>query len=243
MARPSSAPWVPRGPASTSSTSPSRHGRHAHPRRSPPTSSSSPSLTASSRAGTPRGSPSWLPDGRVRRRRPRAGTAEPDELKTRALPALVQGKDARRRRGRPPPPDPRGAREPRGAKMVVTPHAGEFERLFGRRSPKTSRRGSAIVKKAAGEHNSMVVLLKGPTDVDERRGEGRAQRHALARDDRGWDGRRPHRRDGGLPPRDWGASRPPAALPTSTGSRAPRPRTSLVSTSRLRRGRVASRRR
>ncbi len=50
------------------------------------------------------------------------------------------------------------------AKMVVTPHAKEFERLFGVALPETLDERVAAVKKAAGEHG-VVVLLKGPTDV------------------------------------------------------------------------------
>lgn len=49
-------------------------------------------------------------------------------------------------------------------KMIVTPHVGEFERLFGATVPADLAERAAIVRRLAGEH-SMVVLLKGPTDV------------------------------------------------------------------------------
>jgi len=50
------------------------------------------------------------------------------------------------------------------AKMVVTPHAREFERLFGVKLPDALEERVPVVKKAAGDNN-VVVLLKGPTDV------------------------------------------------------------------------------
>jgi ADP-dependent NAD(P)H-hydrate dehydratase len=53
--------------------------------------------------------------------------------------------------------------EQRG-KMIVTPHAGEFERLFGEKVPDGLDARVALVRKAAGDHG-VVVLLKGPTDV------------------------------------------------------------------------------
>jgi len=56
------------------------------------------------------------------------------------------------------------APKPHLAKMVVTPHAREFERLFGLKLPDALDERVALVKKAAGEHD-VVVLLKGPTDV------------------------------------------------------------------------------
>ena len=50
-------------------------------------------------------------------------------------------------------------------KMVVTPHAGEFERLFGSKlsTDDTSSRVDMVTKNAR-EHN-LIVLLKGPTDI------------------------------------------------------------------------------
>ncbi len=49
-------------------------------------------------------------------------------------------------------------------KMVVTPHASEFERLFGTKlSTDTASRVDAVMKNAR-EHN-LTVLLKGPTDI------------------------------------------------------------------------------
>ena len=49
-------------------------------------------------------------------------------------------------------------------KMVVTPHAGEFERLFGEKVTDALDERVALVKNAAAKHG-VVVLLKGPTDV------------------------------------------------------------------------------
>jgi len=50
------------------------------------------------------------------------------------------------------------------AKTIVTPHAGEFERLFGEKPPDVLEERTAAVKRAAAQHN-LVVVLKGPTDV------------------------------------------------------------------------------
>ncbi len=49
-------------------------------------------------------------------------------------------------------------------KMIVTPHAKEFERLFGEKVPEALDERVALVKKVSSTHN-VVVLLKGPTDV------------------------------------------------------------------------------
>ena len=49
-------------------------------------------------------------------------------------------------------------------KMVVTPHAGEFERLFGTKLPvDVGPRAEAVAMKA--KENGVTVLLKGPTDI------------------------------------------------------------------------------
>ena len=50
------------------------------------------------------------------------------------------------------------------AKTVVTPHAGEFERLFGQKVPDELEGRTELVRRAAADHG-LVVLLKGPTDV------------------------------------------------------------------------------
>ncbi len=47
---------------------------------------------------------------------------------------------------------------------VVTPHAGEFARLFGESPPSELKKRIALVEKHA-KANSVTVLLKGPTDV------------------------------------------------------------------------------
>ena len=52
----------------------------------------------------------------------------------------------------------------RGARAVVTPHAGEFERLFGVKLPDdTAGRVEAVSTQA--KRAEVTVLLKGPTDV------------------------------------------------------------------------------
>ena len=52
----------------------------------------------------------------------------------------------------------------RGTRTVVTPHAGEFERLFGERLPDDIDGRVAMVSSRAKEAG-VTVLLKGPTDV------------------------------------------------------------------------------
>jgi ADP-dependent NAD(P)H-hydrate dehydratase len=52
----------------------------------------------------------------------------------------------------------------KGAPAVVTPHAKEFERLFGRSLP-ADVRGHAEVASACAKEAKVVVLLKGPTDI------------------------------------------------------------------------------
>ena len=49
-------------------------------------------------------------------------------------------------------------------KAVVTPHAREFERLFGQKLPDDTR-GRAEVVSAQARRAGVTVLLKGPTDV------------------------------------------------------------------------------
>ncbi len=52
----------------------------------------------------------------------------------------------------------------RGTKTVVTPHAGEFERLFSTKLPDGLEGRSKLVSKKASEAG-VTVLLKGPTDI------------------------------------------------------------------------------
>lgn len=47
---------------------------------------------------------------------------------------------------------------------VVTPHAGEFKRLFGVTVPDSTKERAKLVEKFAKE-NAVTVLLKGPTDI------------------------------------------------------------------------------
>lgn len=49
-------------------------------------------------------------------------------------------------------------------KVTVTPHAGEFRRLFGELPPDGIKHRTALVEKYAKE-NGITILLKGPTDV------------------------------------------------------------------------------
>ena len=49
-------------------------------------------------------------------------------------------------------------------KVIVTPHAGEFRRLFGDLPPDGIKQRTALVEKHARE-NGVTILLKGPTDV------------------------------------------------------------------------------
>lgn len=48
--------------------------------------------------------------------------------------------------------------------VTVTPHAGEFRRLFGEDPPSEMRKRAELVRRHARE-NGVTVLLKGPTDV------------------------------------------------------------------------------
>jgi NAD(P)H-hydrate epimerase len=49
-------------------------------------------------------------------------------------------------------------------KVVVTPHAGEFRRLFGELPPDNVKQRTTMVEKYA-KANGVTVLLKGPTDI------------------------------------------------------------------------------
>jgi ADP-dependent NAD(P)H-hydrate dehydratase len=49
-------------------------------------------------------------------------------------------------------------------KVVVTPHAGEFRRLFGDLPPDNVKQRTIMVEKYAKE-NGITILLKGPTDI------------------------------------------------------------------------------
>jgi NAD(P)H-hydrate epimerase len=49
-------------------------------------------------------------------------------------------------------------------KVVVTPHAGEFRRLFGELPPDNVKLRTRMVEKYAKE-NGITILLKGPTDI------------------------------------------------------------------------------
>jgi NAD(P)H-hydrate epimerase len=48
--------------------------------------------------------------------------------------------------------------------VIVTPHGGEFKRLFGELPPDSRKERISLVEKHAKE-NSVTVLLKGPTDI------------------------------------------------------------------------------
>ena len=49
-------------------------------------------------------------------------------------------------------------------KVIVTPHAGEFKRLFGELPPDSKKERILTVEKHAKE-NGLTILLKGPTDI------------------------------------------------------------------------------
>lgn len=49
-------------------------------------------------------------------------------------------------------------------KVTVTPHAGEFKRLFGDMPPDNVKQRTSMVQKHAKE-NGITILLKGPTDI------------------------------------------------------------------------------
>ncbi|HKU33605.1 MAG TPA: NAD(P)H-hydrate dehydratase [Candidatus Nitrosotalea sp.] len=49
-------------------------------------------------------------------------------------------------------------------KVTITPHAGEFKRLFGDMPPDNVKQRTSMVQKHAKE-NGITILLKGPTDI------------------------------------------------------------------------------
>jgi len=51
-----------------------------------------------------------------------------------------------------------------GKNVVVTPHDGEFKRMFGETPPESKKARITMVEKFAKEH-SVTILLKGPTDI------------------------------------------------------------------------------
>ena len=51
-----------------------------------------------------------------------------------------------------------------GKNVVVTPHAGEFKKMFGEVPPELKKARIAMVEKFA-KANSITILLKGPTDI------------------------------------------------------------------------------
>ena len=51
-----------------------------------------------------------------------------------------------------------------GKNVVVTPHAGEFKKMFGETPPESKKARITMVEKFAKEH-SVTILLKGPTDI------------------------------------------------------------------------------
>jgi NAD(P)H-hydrate epimerase len=51
-----------------------------------------------------------------------------------------------------------------GKNAVVTPHAGEFKKMFGEVPPESKKARIIMVEKFAKEH-SVTILLKGPTDI------------------------------------------------------------------------------
>jgi ADP-dependent NAD(P)H-hydrate dehydratase len=106
---------------------------------------------------------SWLPELDSMGIGPGLGPQNPSELKSALATlsgkcrTLVVDADALR-------PPILELSEGQRAKMIVTPHAREFERLFGLKLPDALDERVQLVKKAAGDHG-VVVLLKGPTDV------------------------------------------------------------------------------
>jgi len=48
--------------------------------------------------------------------------------------------------------------------VVVTPHSGEFKRLFGQIPPENQKQRISLVEKFAKE-NGITILLKGQTDI------------------------------------------------------------------------------
>jgi ADP-dependent NAD(P)H-hydrate dehydratase len=106
---------------------------------------------------------SWLPEVGCIAVGPGLGSQNPNELKTalslfsQKTGVLVADADALR----PALLDlPDSARR----KMIVTPHAGEFERLFGSNVPSDLSERASVVATAARQYEA-VILLKGPIDI------------------------------------------------------------------------------
>ena len=105
----------------------------------------------------------WLPALDCMAVGPGLGAQNPKELKTAVstlspkCKTMVLDADALRPVALEAPAEER-------AKMIVTPHSREFERLFGEKVPDALSERVELVKKAAAKHD-VVVLLKGPTDV------------------------------------------------------------------------------
>src|SRR3989442_1743170 len=103
----------------------------------------------------------WLPQVDCIGIGPGLGPQDPDrltkciELLSKKTKCLVVDADALR---------PQILSLARNVPMVVTPHAGEFERLFGSKLSTDLTSRVDVVTKHAREHN-LTVLLKGPTDV------------------------------------------------------------------------------
>ncbi|MEM3395011.1 MAG: NAD(P)H-hydrate dehydratase [Nitrososphaerota archaeon] len=51
-----------------------------------------------------------------------------------------------------------------GEKVILTPHAGEFKRLFGQQPPQDLDEKISLATEKAKEYN-VTILLKGPTDI------------------------------------------------------------------------------
>ena len=106
---------------------------------------------------------SWLPAVGGMGIGPGLGPQNPDELKNALVTlsaksqVIVADADALR-------PAILEAPDALKAKLIVTPHAGEFERLFLKKVPDGLEERVAVVKEAAAKHG-VVVLLKGATDV------------------------------------------------------------------------------
>ena len=106
---------------------------------------------------------SWLPEVSAIAIGPGLGPQNPSELKTALVTlgaktkTVVADADALR---------PSILEVPEGlrARMIVTPHSREFERLFGLNVPDELDQRIEVVKRAAG-NNGLVVTVKGPTDV------------------------------------------------------------------------------
>jgi len=104
---------------------------------------------------------SWLPDVGALAVGPGLGPQNPEELAQALVKlapkcrVLVLDADALR---------PSILPVASSAKTVVTPHAGEFKRLFGVELESELKPRAAAVKKAAQE-NGLVVLVKGVVDV------------------------------------------------------------------------------